>query len=356
MSGLAWAGTAQAAPGPGGGGAGAPAAAAAAPAAAPAAVAASPASWKLIAGDDFTASGLGSKWGTYGGSYSIGANAWSGSEVSAGGGTLRVKMERKTTAGKPYTSGGAAMWNLTQTYGRYEFDAKAPTTPGIDSYITLWPKNDDDSNSMLIELLDKPAVSPHLQAAYLTINYGSGTSSKTVPGSYCGAYHHYIIEWTPSYESITVDGKLLLKSPASSHASRWIGFITSNGDNLTGTPGPKDPLPAEFDIQHVRVYSYTGAVGSTTSATPTPTKSSSSPSSSASATPSSVASASGASGGASPAATPGAVTAPTEAAAAKSGKTDDTVVAAAAFLAIAASAFMIFILVRRQRPAGTRRR
>jgi beta-glucanase (GH16 family) len=355
--GLAWVGTAQAAPVPtAGSAAGAGADPGAALVAAPAAAAAAPAGWKLMASDDFTSTGLGSKWGTYGGSYSIGANAWSGSEVSAGGGTLRVKMERKTTAGKPYTSGGAAMWNLTQTYGRYEFDAKAPTTPGIDSYITLWPKNDDDKNSMLIELLDKPAVSPHLQAAYLTINYGSGTSSKTVPGSYCGAYHHYIIEWTPSYESITVDGKLLLKSPASSRASRWIGFITSNGDNLTGTPGPNDALPAEFDIQHVRVYSYTGAVGSTTTASPTPTKPSSSPSSSASVSPTSAASASGASGGVSSGATSGAVAAPTEAAAAKSDKTNNGVVAGAAVVAIVASGVMIVVLLRRQRPSGTRRR
>lgn len=243
-----------------------------------------PPGWKLVMSDDFTESQLGSAWGEYGGSYEIGANAWSPDEVSVGGGTLRVKMERKKSQGKPYTSGGVATWGLAQAYGRYEFQAMAPAVPGIDSYITLWPPNDDgDTNSMLIELLDKPAVSPGLQAAYVTINYGSGKTDKSVPGSYCGAFHDYVIEWTPTYESVTVDGKLLLKSPGATSVKRWIGFVMSNGDTLTGTPPASAALPAEFDIQHLRVYAYSpGAPGST--ATTTAASSSHTPSS-ASASP-----------------------------------------------------------------------
>lgn len=332
-------------------------------AAVPAPAAVSPPGWKLIASDDFTSSDLGSQWGTYGGSYGIGANAWSGDEVSSGGGTLRVRMERKTTAGKPYTSGGAAMWGLTQTYGRYEFQAKCPTTPGIDSYITLWPKNDDDSNSMLIELLDKPAVSPRLQAAYLTINYGSGTAGKSVPGSYCGSYHSYAIEWTPAYESVTVDGTPLLKSPASSHASRWIGFITSNGDNLTGTPGPGDPLPAEFDVQHLRVYAYSpGAPGSTTSSA-SASATTARTSASTSATPSAKASASGASAsgaagtsgspvsGGSAATLGGSAAAATTAAKTGSSGTSVALLATGAGAVVAAGGLLV-ALMRRRRPSG----
>jgi hypothetical protein len=248
---------------------------------------ATPAGWKLVATDEFTESQLGSQWGTYGGTYGIGASAWSAGEVSVGGGVLRVRVEHKTTAGKPYTSGGAAMWGLTQTYGRYEFQAMAPTTPGIDSYITLWPKDDSDTDSMLVELLAKPAVAPGLQAAYVTVNYGSGTAQGTFPGAYCGAFHDYVIEWTPTYESVTVDGKLLLKSPSSTRKARWIGFITSNGDNLTGTPGPGDPLPAEFDVRHLRVYAYSpGApASSSTSTSPSPSRA---PTTSGSRTPASV--------------------------------------------------------------------
>ncbi|NUR26418.1 MAG: family 16 glycosylhydrolase [Catenulispora sp.] len=226
---------------------------------------AAPPGWRLVASDDFTGSAPGSVWGEYGGSYGIGANAWSPDEVSVSGGTLRVKMERKSSQGKPYTSGGVGMWGLAQQYGRYEFQAMAPTVAGIDSYITLWPpEGDGESNSTLVELLAKPAVSPGQQAAYVTINYGGGKSEKTVPGSYCGAFHDYVIEWTPTYESVSVDGTVLLKSPGSTSLKRWIGFVMSNGDTLTGTPSASAPLPAEFDIRHLRVYAYSpGAPGST---------------------------------------------------------------------------------------------
>ena len=208
-------------------------------------------------------------WGEYGGSYGIGANAWSPDHVSVSDGTLRIKMDRQSSQGKPYTSGGAATWGLAQTYGRYEFQAMAPAVPGIDSYVTLQPPDgDSDKDSMLVEILDKPAVSPGLQAAYVTINYGSGKTDQSVPGAYCGAFHDYVIEWTPTYESVSVDGKVLLKSSGSSSAKQWIGFVMSNGDTLTGTPSASAPLPAEFDIRHLRIYAYSpGAPGSTSAPT-----------------------------------------------------------------------------------------
>ncbi|NUR63660.1 MAG: glycoside hydrolase family 16 protein [Catenulispora sp.] len=247
---------------------------------------AAPAGWRLVYSDDFTGSAPGSVWGEYGGTYGIGANAWSPDEVSVSDGTLRVKMERKSSQGKPYTSGGVGTWKLAQTYGRYEFQAMAPTVAGIDSYVTLWPPDGDDSDATLVELLAKPATPPGQEAAYLTINYGGDKSEKTVPGSYCGAFHDYVIEWAPGYESISVDGRVLLKSPKSTSMKRWIGFVMSNGDTLTGTPSASAALPAEFDIRHLRVYAYSpGAPGSTASTSSPPA--SSQPSSKASAAASS---------------------------------------------------------------------
>ncbi|MFL6112405.1 MAG: hypothetical protein ACJ786_13770 [Catenulispora sp.] len=240
--------------------------------------AAAPSGWRLVASDDFAGSQLGSVWGEYGGTYETGANAWSADEVSVSGGTLRVKMEHKSSQGKPYTSGGVGMWGLAQTYGRYEFQAMAPAVPGIDSYITLWPPDaDGEPNSMLVELLDKPAVSPGVQAAYVTINYGSGKSDQTVPGSYCGGFHDYVIEWTPTYESVSVDGKVLLKSPGATSVKRWIGFVMSNGDTLTGTPS-SSALPAEFDIRHLRVYAYSPGAPAGTPTSGHPSSASHSPS------------------------------------------------------------------------------
>ncbi|WP_344665438.1 glycoside hydrolase family 16 protein [Catenulispora yoronensis] len=282
----------------------------AADAAAAAAVADAPAGWRLVASDDFTGSQPGSVWGEYGGTYGIGANAWSADEVSTSDGTLRVKMERKASQGKAYTSGGVGMWGLAQTYGRYEFQAMAPTIGGIDSYAVLWPPDGDDGDATLVELLAKPATAPGQQAAYVTINYGGDKSEARVPGSYCGAFHDYVIEWTPTYESVSVDGKVLLKSPKSTSMKRWIGFVTSNGDTLTGTPSASAALPAEFDIRHLRVYAYSPGAPGTTPTTPSSAGGHPTTSSSASKTPSSAPKSSTPSASATPAKSANAAAAP----------------------------------------------
>jgi beta-glucanase (GH16 family) len=238
------------------------------------AVTPAPPGWKLVSSDDFTGSALGSQWGSYGGSYAIGANAWSPDDVSVSGGLLHVRMERRTTAGKPFTSGGAAMWGFAQTYGRHEFEAQAPTTPGIDSYITLWPPDSDsDADATLVELLAKPAVAPGQEAAYVTIGYGGGKKYATVPGHYTDRFHDYVIEWTPDHESASVDGTVLLRSTQVTKARRWIGFIMSNGDNLTGTPAASDSLPAEFLVGSLRVYAYVPGNDTPSSSSRPPTSS-----------------------------------------------------------------------------------
>ncbi len=227
-----------------------------APAAPPVRAAGTVTGWRLAYSDDFTGGNLGQPWGEYGGAYTAGATAWRASEVSVSGGLLRLKLERRETGGYPYTAGGVGMWGLAQTYGRYEFDAQAPTSKGIDSYATLWPVSDSNSDATLVELLAHPAVPPGVEAAYLTIGYGSGTDGLTVPGHYTDGFHHYRIEWTPQQEAIAVDGTVLLRSARVSHAQRWLGFVMSNGDNLTGVPSASTPLPAEFLIRNVRVYAY----------------------------------------------------------------------------------------------------
>jgi hypothetical protein len=226
--------------------------------------------WRLVSSDDFTGSALGPRWGAYGGVYGIGANAWSPDDVSVSGGALHIKMERRATAGKPFTSGGAAMWGFAQTYGRYEFRAQAPTTAGIDSYITLWPPvSDSDAEATLVELLAKPAVAPGQEAAYVTIGYGGGKNYATVPGHYTGGFHDYVIEWTPDHETVSVDGAVLLRSTQVTKVRRWIGFIMSDGDALTGTPGPSAALPAEFLIENLRVYAYAPGGGTPVSTSTT---------------------------------------------------------------------------------------
>lgn len=224
--------------------------------------------WRLVYSDDFTGGALGGKWGKYGGAYLPAGNAWRPEEVSVSGGLLHLSVERKATDGHPFTSGGVGMWGLAQAYGRYTFRARPPAVKGIDSYITLWPASgNSDADATLVELLAHPAVPPGQEAAYLTIGYGAGKAGRTVPGRYADGFHDYAIEWTPAGETISVDGRVLLRSARVTAVKRWIGFVTSNGDTLTGVPDAATPLPAQFQVGTVRVYAYTGET------TPSPTPS-----------------------------------------------------------------------------------
>jgi beta-glucanase (GH16 family) len=240
--------------------------------------------WKPAWSTDFSGSKLPSQCGTYSSTYA--GNAWSADEVTVSGGLLRIGLEKRTSQGKPYTSGGVGCWNAAQSYGRYEWRAKVPPGKGIDSYVVLWATTDAEGDWTGIEIL-----APGPETAHLTNGYGSGTDGKVATGHYSDTFHNYLVEWAPGLTRISQDGRELYRSSKSYPGKRWIGFVVSNGDNLTGLPDGNTPLPAQFQIDSLKVSSYAGqgaAAGPATTttarrATPTTTKPRPSPSISAAA-------------------------------------------------------------------------
>ena len=73
--------------------------------------------WQMIFSDDFNGTALGPGWGTYTGPHGGGKSYYSPSEVSVGNGVLKLGMEKKTTSGLPYTTGGIGAFRYVQTYG-----------------------------------------------------------------------------------------------------------------------------------------------------------------------------------------------------------------------------------------------
>ena len=221
-------------------------------------VAASVAGWQPAWSSDFTGSALPAACGTYGGVYSGGQNAWSADEVVVSGGLLRVKLERKAAAGKPYSSGGVGCWGHVQRYGRYEIRAKMPRGKGIDSYLTLWPANDNGADGLGVEVL-----APGPDTAYISNGFGTG-DGKPAPGSYADAFHTWVLEWEPGLTRVSVDGHTLYSGSRSYAGNRWLGLVVSNGDALTGVPDASTTLPAEFQIDWVRVSTYLPGGGAVT--------------------------------------------------------------------------------------------
>jgi len=236
---------------------------------APAVAAAAPAGWKLAFTEEFTGTGLNrSRWATYGSTYGDENGVdWRDDEVLVGGGHLRIRMQRRSSEGKPFTAGG--LINLrSQVYGRYEFRAKVPKGKGIDSYATLWPDDGGDANATLIEIL-----APGPDSAHLTNGFGSGNGGRTVTGNFSDAFHTYTIEWSPGRFRILFDGTVWLSDTRVPKVPKALGFAVSCGDNLTGSPDASTPLPAFFEIDWVRVYTYdrAAAAAATTTTRPKPT-------------------------------------------------------------------------------------
>jgi beta-glucanase (GH16 family) len=232
--------------------------------------AAAPAGWKLAFTEEFDGTSLNrSRWATYGSTYGDENGVdWRDDEVLVGGGRLRIRMQRRSSEGKPFTAGG--LINLrSQVYGRYEFRAKVPKGKGIDSYATLWPDNGGDANATLIEIL-----APGPDSAHLTNGFGSGHGGRTVTGDFSDAFHTYTIEWSPSRFRILFDGTVWLSDTRVPKVPKALGFAVSCGDNLTGSPDASTPLPAFFEIDWVRVYTYdraAAAAAATTTSRPKPT-------------------------------------------------------------------------------------
>jgi beta-glucanase (GH16 family) len=239
--------------------------------AAPSAQAAS--SWDSRRVEEFSGSDLPKGCGTYSGKYQGGQSAWSAKAVDQSKGLLRLGLEKRRTDGRPYTSGGVGCWDWAQKYGKFEVRAKIPPGKGIDSYITLWPKDGAEGGWTGLELL-----APDVETAYITNGYGKKTETARVAGAYSDDFHAYTIEWAPKYLRITVDGHEIFFSNRSYSGQRWFGLVVSNGDDLTGVPDADTELPAEFQIDSVKVWTWTGVApkrpggdpSATASATPSP--------------------------------------------------------------------------------------
>jgi beta-glucanase (GH16 family) len=82
-----------------------------------------------------------------------------------------------------------------------------------------------------------------------------------VPGDYSGDFHTYTIEWAPTFFRVLIDGVPRMTDTHVSAKAKWIGFALSSGDKLTGVPDRATPLPADFQVDWVRVYAYDPRAG-----------------------------------------------------------------------------------------------
>ncbi|WP_238019053.1 glycoside hydrolase family 16 protein [Dactylosporangium sp. AC04546] len=169
--------------------------------------------------------------------------------VTVSDGRLRLALRR---ASGGYVTGELRCPGVAQQYGRYEFRARVPVGAGIESTVLLRPVDGaaaDHASELSLVAADGQ------DQAFVSNGDGRGTSTKTLTGKFRD-WHVYVIEWAPSGFRVTVDGTERLADPAVSTAQRWFGFAVTTGARA-GTPGPSTPLPAEFQVDYLRIWAFT---------------------------------------------------------------------------------------------------
>ncbi|MEV4509715.1 glycoside hydrolase family 16 protein [Dactylosporangium sp. NPDC049525] len=168
--------------------------------------------------------------------------------VTVSGGKLHLALHRRSYGGKAFVTGELRCLGAAQQYGRYEFLARVPMGAGISSIAMLRPV--DQQVAQHTSQLEITAV-PGEEKALVRNGSGADTSVRTVPGPFSD-WHSYAIEWSPAGFKVFVDGKERVADPGTSTAQRWFGFaVTTSG---SATPGTSTALPAEFQVDFLRVY------------------------------------------------------------------------------------------------------
>ena len=208
-------------------------------------------------------------------------------EVAGGLLTLRAIREqtpvrcgdndRRFPDGRDYTSAmlsteGKASWHQ----GRFEMRAKLPLGAGTSK--GLWPafwmrpaNGSGDGELDIMEAIGSgDAADPEAGTVHQTLWYdGTGTYPKQstvvpVEGGAADGFHTYAAEWGPGVMRWYVDGKLTFERDQAS--APWIDeafagkfFLRLNmavGGTFPGSPDSKTALPADMQVDWVRVYQW----------------------------------------------------------------------------------------------------
>jgi beta-glucanase (GH16 family) len=175
--------------------------------------------------------------------------------VTVSDGHLRLALHRRTYGGKRFVTGELRCVGAAQQFGRYEFKARVPLGAGIESVALLRPVSVADAgraeqHHSQVEIMAKPGA----EQAVVGNGDGSGTTTKVLPGPFSD-WHTYVIEWAPSGFQLYVDAKPRWLDPAVSTEPRWFGFAVTTGDRV-GTPSASAALPAEFEIDYLRIWAF----------------------------------------------------------------------------------------------------
>ncbi len=173
----------------------------------------------------------------------------------------------------PYVAGWVSTYGKwSQQYGRFEARMKSAIAQGSGPHeaFWLWPDVRYDTSGLLwpaageIDIVENYASNPNLAVPFL--HYTANDNGGAVPGLNTawdclaprGQWHTYVLEWTSTKLTISVDGQTCLVNTAGASSFRK-RFIMSFTQSLTHTGANvydgRTPLPVTLEVDYVKVWS-----------------------------------------------------------------------------------------------------
>jgi beta-glucanase (GH16 family) len=205
--------------------------------------------------------------------------------VSVGSGVLKLTVRKEAapfTCTKPggsyssqYTSGSVSTFaKFTQTYGRFEVRAKvsASVLQGLQESFWLWPADATKYGptwpaSGEIDIAE--LFSRNSDRAIPFVHYNSAVYDPKVTNNYCllagskGAFHKYVVAWTPTTINIAYDGHTCMidnwnpagmVKPAPFDQPFMVALTQALGIGTNAFKPSSTHLPATTQVDYVRVW------------------------------------------------------------------------------------------------------
>ena len=242
-------------------------------------------SWRMVFQDEFDGNTQDSSkwvncylfvWSTVGCDKTSGTSAswYMPDDVLLGGGTLKLRAQRRTVSGTDgnsyaYSSGlissgkdtydPAVAPRFAFQYGFAEMRAKIPAGQGLWSAFWMlqangqWPWEID-----ILEVLGHQPGTAHMTTHYPTPTWDDATSSADYNGPDLSAdFHTYAIEWSPDRLVWYIDGVERKRDTDPSHIPHAPMFLMANlqvGGDWPGMPDATTPFPAQLELDYIRVW------------------------------------------------------------------------------------------------------
>jgi beta-glucanase (GH16 family) len=177
------------------------------------------------------------------------------------GGLLRLKAEKRTMGGQPYTSGIIASFRkFVQQYGYFEMRAKLPKGKGFWPGFWLLPHlyAEGDKEIDIIEHLGHEVNRIHMSFHIKLDGKFNGIGQQWDGPDFTADFHTFGLEWRPGLLVWYIDGveRARLADPTVPSQKMFVLVNLAVGGTWPGPPAADTVFPSYLDIDYVRVYQY----------------------------------------------------------------------------------------------------